>query len=157
MMTTNAQVRTSHSTAIKLRGSVDNVFPLFEPDAERKWVDGWDPTVVFPMDGTIGEGLVFTTEKDGETAIWTMIHYDAINYRVEYNKVEPGHVVIHVCVDCVATDDATTMATISYAITALSTSGETRVKEFTAEYYVAWIGNWQEAINHYLDTGTKLT
>ena len=156
-MTQANHIRVVRETSIELVGSIDTVFPLFEPENERKWVDGWDPTVIFPTNETIEEDLVFTTEKDGQTAVWTMIRYDQKRRRIEYNKVEPRHIVIHVSVECKSVESEVTTAIISYTMTALSPDGEKTVGDFTEDHYVGWIGNWKKAINHFLETGTRLT
>jgi len=156
-MSVQEHLRVKRSRTIEITGPIEAVFPLFEPMNEKKWVADWNPTVIYPPNGTVEEGLVFTTEKDGEPAIWTLTHYNAGDHRVEYNKVEPGHVVINVAVRCEPGNDDTTRVTVSYTMTALSDRGQNSVAAFTDDHYEEWMAQWTRAINHYLATGTLLS
>ena len=39
----------------------DEAFRLYDPEGERRWVEGWDPTYVHPSEPAVREGVVFQT------------------------------------------------------------------------------------------------
>ena len=41
--------------------SAEDAFPLFSAEGERRWVAGWDPRHVHPVEPGVGEGVVFQT------------------------------------------------------------------------------------------------
>ncbi len=62
------------SHTIELRGSREEIFPLFTPLGETDWVPGWDPTFHHPRSGELAEGGIFTTSQDGEPdTIWAVM------------------------------------------------------------------------------------
>ena len=52
---------------------VAEAFPLFTPKGEEAWVPGWKPVYISPVSGETCRDMIFVTEKDGETSVWTCL------------------------------------------------------------------------------------
>lgn len=55
---------------------LERAFPLFEPEGERTWAEGWARLYLHPADGRATCGMVFTTGHGGEETIWTMVRHE---------------------------------------------------------------------------------
>jgi hypothetical protein len=134
----------SHSFVVNL--PVERAFTLFEPEGERAWAQGWDPQYVWPRDGRAQPGMVFTTAHGGESTIWTMIRHEPKTGLVEYLRVTPGSRIASVIVQCAALDARRARATVIYAMTALSDTGNKFIREMDEARYREYIGEWEAAI-----------
>jgi hypothetical protein len=135
---------------IHLEAPPDVVFPLFEPLGEKRWVDGWDPDMLFPATGETVEGGVFTTRHDGEETIWTVALYAPAQRHVRYVRTTPGSRTATVEVRCEPEGDGGTRAQVTYAMTALTEAGNRYIEEFTEAHYNETIDSWQELIGRAL-------
>ncbi|GAB4579404.1 MAG: hypothetical protein Fur0022_21420 [Anaerolineales bacterium] len=150
--------RVGHTHTIYLPGTPDELFPLFTPEGEKRWADGWDFIPVFPGQ-EIEENMIFTTAAHDHgqmDAIWIVSRYEPANYFVEYQRVEPGVKVGRIRVQCLAAEgegNGQTRITIEYVYTALSEAGNAFLEGFKASFYAHFIQSWQTAILHYLQTG----
>lgn len=126
------------------------VFPLFEPLGEKRWVEGWDPVMLFPATGEVVEGGVFITRHDGEETIWTIARHDPARRHVRYVRTTPGSRTAVVDVRCEPDGNVGTRAQVTYALTALSEAGNAYIAGFTVDHYNATIDSWQEAISRVL-------
>jgi len=59
-------------------------------------------------------------------------------------------------ISCQSASAAESRCTIGDAITALADSARTGVENYTQERHEQRIAHWQIAINHYLETGTRI-
>jgi hypothetical protein len=137
---------------ILLHAPIDDVFPLFSPLGEKKWVTGWNPEILYPRGADWAEGMVFRTASDGLEAIWVVAELDAEAHRVVYYRTEPGRLVARVEVRCRALDDRRTEATTVYSYVGLSESGNEHVAEWTDAVYRSKMQRWENDINDYLRT-----
>lgn len=150
-------LRVSRTYSIELNASVEKVFFLFDPVIEKNWAYGWDFKPVFPADGSVQPGMVFTTRRHEESeTIWRLNRLDAINWEVEYLRLTVGSRLGMISIKCNAVDLHSARATVTYEFTALSEAGNEYIRTFTEEYYRHWMKEWQDAINHYLVTGETL-
>jgi hypothetical protein len=132
------------------------VFPLLCPVREVEWVNGWHPRLVLSKSGGAEPGCIFVTAGMPEDAIWIMTEFDAERYRVGILKIIPGVVVGEISVRLRAEGDAGSLADITYTYTSLSDYGTQMLDGFTAEHFVAFMETWENELNHFLTTGTKL-
>ena len=51
----------------------------------------------------------------------------------------------------------TTRADVSYEYTALTQAGEKFLEEFTGAWYENFMKEWEDALNHYLTTGSMIS
>ncbi len=102
--------------------------PLFTPEGERAWVDGWDPTYL--SDATDEVGAVWTTEAHAHTIWVTVVRTDD---QVAYARVSDNGTAGMVTVGCLAAEEGTTVQ-VTYDLTATSTAGTTLLEDFAAGY-----------------------
>jgi len=137
---------------ITLAGPVDTVFQLFSPRGETRWVSGWSPEYLFPETGATCEGMVFRTGEGTEATLWTCVEWDTQRCKARYVRITPTSRLGLVTVLCRPAPDGRTTATVHYAFTALSSSGEGFLDTFTGDAFSAMIDGWQTDINHSLQS-----
>ena len=140
-------VERSHDFVLPL--PLAETFPLFEPEGERAWAEGWNPTYLNPPDGRAARGMVFTTDHGNEDTVWMMVRHSPPDL-VEYVRVTPGSRIGRVLVQCNALDMARTRVNVSYAITALTEKGNEMVRGLDQRAFEAFIDSWSEAIKRSL-------
>lgn len=149
--------RVRRSATLTLDGPFEKVFPLFDPINEAKWADGWAITPVWPADGRVEVGMVFTTPAGhAQRAVWMLARLDAEAGAVAYWVWFPDERVQHVEIACRAAGPRRTEAQVSYTLTALGEAGQRAVAAFDAAGYARRMAHWEEAINHHLATGQTL-
>ena len=132
------------------------VFPLLCPVREGEWVNGWDPRVVLTESGVAVTGCIFVTPGLPQGAVWIMSDVDPEKLHVEMIKVIPGVVVGRIDIQLRDANDGETSADITYTYTAVSDYGDQMLLEFTPEHFLAFMETWENEINHFLTTGTRL-
>jgi hypothetical protein len=141
------------SEIIALNAAADEVFPLFTPVGERLWVPGWNPEYVYPADGEAQTGNVFKTKLGDDETFWLTVKYDAQTREATYVNVTPNVRVTRIDIKCRPQAETCT-AEVTYTVTPLSESAQgTFEEEFSEPNYKKWMGDWQRAINHYLEHG----
>ena len=141
-----AALRSTRSHSFVLEMPAAKAFPLFEPEGERAWAQGWNPAYVHPANGKTEQGMVFTTSHGGEETIWMMLRHEPSSGIVEYARVTPGSRTATVMVQCAAIDAGRTRVTVIYVFTGLSEAGNAIVRRMDDEAYRAYIESWREAI-----------
>jgi len=142
----------SYTKSFELALVVTELFPLFSPEGEKKWVPDWDYENVM---GTteLSEDYVFLTKTHdhGTTdAIWIVKRYDPRSHFVQFYKIEPEDKIGVVTVKCTEIEAERTSVQVTYTYTALSETGERFVHEFSEKAYEAFINEWQTLLTNYL-------
>ena len=76
--------------------SAADAFPLFNAVGERRWVAGWAPSFVHPVEPGAGEGVVFQTAKKGAgTATWVQTRHEPCTGTASFVYVVPDRHVAH--------------------------------------------------------------
>lgn len=144
----------SHTQSID--GAPDEVFPLLCPVLELDWAPGWDPDWVLSRSGVVEENCIFQTPGDTAPAIWVVTRHDPAKHQVEMIKVTPDHTVGKLRISLAGDDEGGTRSSVSYEFTAIGPAGEAFLEEFTEDWYLDFMRNWENAMNHYLRTGALL-
>ena len=121
-------------------------FPLFTPKGEEAWVPGWAPVYFRPDTGETCEDMVFTTEKDGETSVWTCLSWQPEEFHARYLRVTPGSLVAFVDVRCKPEGPDRTRVGVAYQIVALSDHGRSYVEDLTEDAFSQSIDAWSDWI-----------
>ena len=130
---------------------VDVVFPLFTPQGERHWVEGWDPQILFPRDRDIAEGMVFQTRDHGNLLLtWTVTRYDEPYHAIAYNVVAPDLLVRRIEVRCRPLGPARTEVAVTDSYVGLSEHGNAFIDHLTEPEYAKKMAYWKERIGGYL-------
>jgi len=135
-----------HTGNFVLPLGVDEAFPLFSAEGERRWVPDWSPTYLHPAESSIDAGTVFRTTHGGEDTIWLVLRYEPTDAIAEYARLTPGSRVGTVRVQCEALPDGTTRVAVTYTLTALAEPGNAVLRKLTPDAYRAMLDNWRERI-----------
>jgi len=144
----------SHTNAFEMFFAIADLFPLFSPEGEKKWVPDWAYENVM---GTVelSEDYVFLTKThDHRTtdAIWIVKKYDPRLYFVQFYKIEPEDKIGLVTVKCTELEAKKTKIQVTYKYIALSPTGERFVSQFSKSVYDKFIDDWQALILNYLES-----
>ena len=152
IMKVEKPVRVRRTWTQHLNATPDKVFPLLCPVRECDWVQGWEPTSVHSDTGLAEPNCVFMTADKGREATWIFTDWNPTAWTVELIKVTPGVTVGKINVR-LTPEESGTAAEVTYMHTALSPAGQEFVENFTEEFYAVFMREWEDAMNHYLETG----
>jgi hypothetical protein len=149
--------RIKRSASFVINGTIDKVFPLFGPVREEEWAEGWKPGVIYSENGLVEEHMIFQTAGNPEEGkyTWVITQFIPMKYLIEYT-VSTAARIWFVRVECKEAGEKT-KATVSYTYTGLTEVGNHRNKRALEKMFEHNLTDWEEAINHYLKTGKKLT
>ena len=150
--------KVSKTATINANANIDKIFPLFGAFEERKWADGWAPTLIYPSTEIMEEGTTFKTQGHGhdETEfLWRVSKYDPQNYLVQY-LVSTENRYWTITVKCQAVSDSSTSATVTYTYIGLNSLGNEINKHALDKMYSKNLKDWEEAINYFITTGKVL-
>ena len=141
--------------SVEMALSAEKAFLLFQPEGERRWVAGWDPTYVHPAKPSVGEGVVFQTMTGEGTATWVQTRFDPTCYAASYNYVVPNHRVTIVDVEVKPAGAGPSRARVTYRMTALSAEADDFVQAF-GDGFDEYVAHWAEAIQEHIVEGVPL-
>lgn len=147
--------RVAHTYTQHLDAPPDRVFPLLCPVRECDWVNGWEPRLVITESGVAEQDCIFTIGPAGNEATWVVTLYEP-PCRIEFVKVTPGETVGWIAIRLEQKGSAETLAEVTYAYTALSERGRAVVDAFTLDHYEGFMREWEDELNHFLRTGSRL-
>lgn len=151
------QLRISHEFEQTNVAPPTEVFPLLCPVEEAKWVPGWRYRLIYSKSGLAEPGCVFTTpNEDGNDSTWVCTHLDSSTFRVGYVWVRPQFMTARLEIRLEPLGSTQTRALIRYEYTALSDAGANELRKMDETWFVQKMEGWQEAVNHYLQTGKCL-
>ena len=138
-------------------GTPAEVFPLLCPVREADWIDGWTYEMIFSVSGIAEKGCVFITPATGEKrTTWYITKHDPEFFQVAFVRVTPGEMVVAIDIQLTDNGDGTTTADIMYEYTALNEEANRWIELDAVAAFKTNMDYWENAINHYLITGTKL-
>jgi hypothetical protein len=144
-----APVRSTQHGSFELALSADTAFPLFSPEGERTWVEGWDPKPISPpaTDVRWEPNTVFQTkDNEGKVLTWWTVEVDRVARKADYIYLTESRAVrVTVRVNAVAEDRCT--VGVSYLITALTEQGSKYVAEATDEQMKQKMAHWKGHID----------
>lgn len=139
-----------HSFVIDI--AADRALPLFTAEGERNWVPGWAPEI---LSGNGERGSVFRTTSDGVQTVWIVTDFRPDLGRASYARIAQGSNMGLVDVQCEPVDPDSTRVTVTYTLTGLNAEGVAFASQFLdPQAYKRFIGEWQQAIDAALRTGT---
>jgi hypothetical protein len=139
-----------------LDAALATVFPLFTPQGERHWAEGWDPQILFPRGRDVAEGMVFQTRDQGDRLLtWTVTRYEQAAHTIAYNVVTPDFLVRTIEVRCRPAGKGRTDVDVTDSYVALSPQGNAFIDQLTEAEYAKKMANWKERIGRYLASLAK--
>lgn len=158
MQATLQTSRIERSATICLEATIDQSFPLFGPIREKDWAYGWNPHVIYPKDTLVEKHMVFRTQGglhgSPESYTWVIVNYEPASAIIEY-MVSASERLWFITVHCRAAGSRTN-ATVTYSYTGLTEEGTNKNNQAIAEIFSSDLKDWEDALNHYLKTGTQL-
>ena len=150
--------KVSRTATFEINANINKVFPLFGAFEERKWADGWNPTLIYPSTEIIEEGTVFKTKGDRDDEkefIWFVSKYEPQNYLIQY-VVSTQNRFWTITIKCKIISDTLCAATVVYKYIGLNPLGNEINKHSLEKMYAEDLKDWQAAINFYLTNGEVL-
>ncbi len=146
--------KVSKTATIVLNGSIENVFPLFNPVEEQKWAPVFKPHFIYPSDETIQEGMSFKTAGHGDESefLWIITKYNKASHLIQYLVSTPNRYWT-ITISCEETSENSpkTSAKISYTYYALNGKGIKLNSDHLERIYSKGLKDWEEAINEFLN------
>lgn len=139
------RARVECSGTVRTTLEADEAFPLFTPEGERDWVEGWSSA--YPAGGRTppAAGLVFTIDREEGASTWIVTRYEPDERRACYAYVLPGRRAAQVEVDVKPATGGGSVAHVTYRITSLHPEEDAAVRAFAAGFHDVLAG-WEEAI-----------
>ncbi len=151
--------RISRTNVITLNAPLKRVFPLFGPIREKEWAAGWEPKVLYLTTDFVEEHMVFKTQSHlghEPDFTWTVSKYRPDQAFIEYTVFAPER-LWWITIQCrEGIGGETTKAEITYTYTGLTEKGNATNEKALETMYHRDLKDWEEAINHYLETGERL-
>lgn len=147
--------RVRRTDSIILNGDIRKVFPLFGAFEERKWAEGWNPTLVYMAKDIIEEGTTFKTKGHGfgeAEFIWRINKYEPKDNLIQY-LVTTSNRHWTITVKCRELSLNKTQAVITYTFTGLNETGNHLDRHSLDKMYEHHLKDWEEAINTFLNSG----
>ena len=149
-MKIEAPFHAEHHYLQRLNAPPEAVFPLLCPVREVEWARGWDPEVVYAHSGMAETDGVFITSEQGRQAVWYITRHDPESFFLEMIKTTPGLTACLIRITLRPDGSGRTLADVRYRHTALSPAGRDFVRDFTPEFYVRFMEEWEGELNAYL-------
>jgi len=144
-------LKSTQTGTINLKGSFEEVFPLFDPINETKWIPEWKIEIIYQKnEGKVEEGMVFRTDKGESERLWTILKFDEINRQIQYLYVLPDKVLVKIDLAFTEIRKKQVEAQITYSLTALSEAGNKLASDLTSEVMDDRMSDWEKAVNTYL-------
>jgi len=139
-------VHVERTGTFRVNRPLAQAFPLFSPEGERRWVEGWFPRYLHPRGvASDAAGTVFQTHHNNEETQWLVLRYSPADGVAEYVRITPGSRMGVVTVRATERDGATDVE-VTYALTSLSAAGTRTLDAMTEESYAAMLREWQTLI-----------
>jgi hypothetical protein len=139
-------VHVERTGVFRVARPLDQAFPLFSPEGERRWVVGWEPRYLHPRDvPSAAPGTVFQTNHQGEETQWLVLRYSPSEGHAEYVRVTPASRIGVVTVRATERGGATEVE-VTYRMTSLSPDGTRVLAAMTDESYAAMLREWEARI-----------
>src|SRR5262249_15496961 len=145
----------THTYRQRLHAPPAKVFPLLCPVRETEWASGWMPDVVISSSGVAERDCVFVTPDDSAKAIWYITCHEPQRWFVEMLKLLPGVTACRLTIQ-LSENGSECFADVTYSHTSLGSAGDEFVAKFTADYYHHFMQAWENSLNHFLKTGSRL-
>jgi hypothetical protein len=150
--------RVVHSYTQMNCASPDRVFSLLCPVREEEWVPEWRYHLIYSQSGIAEKDCVFTTPAEtGQEIVWIVTEWDPVALRLGYTWMNPGLMTARLAISLAPAGHQKTETEITYAYTGLSDAGNLLVATYDSNWFHQKMKQWEQAINHFLETGHKVS
>ena len=146
----------TRSGEFELACSADDAFPLFSPEGERSWVNGWNPHPIFSDTIAFSRDTVFRQGEGDEEAIWIIVDVDRQGHRAEYVRVAPTSHTAHIVVKVEPITSGTSRVAVTYTVTVFGEKTFSLLDAFSESAYAEKMRSWQRQISAFLESSVAL-
>jgi hypothetical protein len=144
-------VHVERTGAFRVNRPLAEAFPLFSPEGERRWVNGWLPRYLHPRDVPSDAAVtVFQTNHNNEETLWMVLRYAPAEGVAEYVRITPGSRMGVVTVRATERTGVTDVE-VTYKLTSLSEAGTRTLQAMTETSYAAMLQDWERLIHQAID------
>ena len=141
-----------------IQADPDIIFPLLCPVKEAEWLDGWDYELIYSETGFAESGCVFSTINDqGEETVWVISEYDPQNRRIGFTRFMHESRVCVLSISVHPLQQNIARVHVAYTHTSITSDGNQFIDQFTEDSFLEAVKFWEESMNHYLQTGNRLS
>lgn len=145
---------THNEFTFTVHAPLEKAFPLFGAIEEKKWAEGWEPRVLYPVPAIDQQGMVFRVEHQHMSSIWTCTAFDAANGHVQYVYVIADALVTLIEIHLTKASAGETHVSVTYERTALTPEANDHVEHLVRNDAKSG-PEWEQAINGYLAKAAK--
>ena len=133
------------------------LFPLICPTKEYDWIEGWECDLVYSASGIAEQDCIFQCRILNKAVLETWVIDTFLpNEKVQFCIFMEG-CIIRYTVSLFEKSDKTTVSTWHMTITAFEEAGFRFLEDNTPEVFKTKFSVFEAMINHYLETGEKLS
>ena len=125
------------------------LFPLFCPQRELEWLEGWSYNMVYSSTGFSEQDCVFKTDNAVEgPAVWFATQHQTPQI-VEYVKIAPQALALRMTIELLAIAADVTEVSVTCSFTGLTEQGNQCIEQYVAELYPNRMKIWQQSLEQY--------
>lgn len=147
--------RAVKETVIDLNFPPETVFPLLCPVREHAWLEPWSADILYSQSGLAEKDAVFTTSTEDGLNMWVITRYEP-NRAIAMVSVLPHSHTRNLEVRVGPTPSGCRL-NWRMVYTALTPQGEAWIREELDRRHALQLDYLQQALIHFLETGTCLT
>ncbi|WP_022664252.1 hypothetical protein [Desulfospira joergensenii] len=133
------------------------IFPLLCPTREYEWIEGWECDLLYSESGLAEQDCIFQCRilNGNLPEMWILDLYQP-DEKIQFSIHMDG-CIIRYTITLFEKPDKTTVSTWHMTLTAFNEAGHRFLAENDPEVFKAKFSVFEAMLNHYLETGEKLT
>lgn len=146
--------RIIREATIIVQAALEEAFPLFTPAYESLWLPTFQPVFIDGAEPQYAGKIFFTMHKDESIphpVVWVMTSYNPGAGTADYTRFTPASDVTVIRIRASDAGNNSTMVAVRYEITGLTERGNAFARSMDETAFAAWIGEWETAIEAYLE------
>ena len=138
---------------IRIKASLEDVFPLLCPKKEEEWIPGWECETIWSHSGYNETGAIFRTTKPYATELlWTTLQYEIVNKIVDFLIHAANRFVFRFRITVSDGSDGFLVLTFSQTFTSISEEGNELITLYQEEDFSGRLNNLGQFMSKYLLT-----
>ena len=147
--------RATKETVIELNYPAEQVFPLLCPVREHEWLEPWSAEILYSKSGLAEKDCVFTTQSEQGPTIWVITQCLA-NEAIAMVSLQPNSYTRNLEVQLKPTSSGCQLHW-RLVYTAITPEGETFIQQHLDQSHQLQMNYMEQALKHFLQTGSCLT
>lgn len=140
-----------------IQAAPEQVFPLLCPVREKEWLENWEYQMLYSVSGLAETGCVFSTPEGDTNAVWLIVQHNQASGEITFVKTVPDISITQLDIQVAQIENRQqSHVDITYCHTGLSAQSDEIIQHITDEMFNKRLKFWEDAMNHYLETGNQL-